>query len=94
MLGDDAAHLVDVPLDERRDQRLLAREVLVERADADAGGVGDAVGAGAVVAFLDEDASSRREDDLDRLLRAGLNGIFPRRGARSGHGVPRCFECE
>jgi hypothetical protein len=41
-LGDlglhERRHLHDVPLDERGDERLLARVVLVERPDADAGG--------------------------------------------------------
>ena len=46
------ATFLRVALDDRRDQRLLVREVLVERADADAGLGGDLVGARPVVAFL------------------------------------------
>src|SRR3546814_2040481 len=46
----DAHHLLLVAIDDRGYQCVLAWEVLVERADADAGFLGDPVGVGEVVA--------------------------------------------
>jgi hypothetical protein len=62
---DHLRQFLRVALDDGRDQRLLAREVLVERADADAGHGRDLVGARPVVAFLDQNASSRFDKRID-----------------------------
>ena len=70
-----ADQLQDFPVvarNQRRHQRLLVREVLVERADAHAGDRGYAVGAGAIVAFPHENASGGVEQRLDHRPRALL----------------------
>jgi hypothetical protein len=81
---EDARDLLQVPVDEGRDERVLAGKVLVERADVDAGDLGDAVGAGAVVAFAKQNASSGVEQRGDGGARALLGRLFPRTGLGSG----------
>jgi len=49
----------------RRNQRLLAREVLAKRTDADSRDVGDFVGVRPVVSFVQRNASSRFEKGID-----------------------------
>jgi hypothetical protein len=80
-------HLGDVVLDQRGDERLLAGKVLVQRADADACRERDAIGAGAVIAFVDEHAGGRLDDRVDRGLGASLAGATAgRRGRNGAHG--------
>jgi hypothetical protein len=52
-------------VNDRRYQRLLAREVLVQRTDTDAGHLGNPVGARPVIAFLHQNASSRFQKCID-----------------------------
>jgi len=81
-------HLVLVAPEQRRDQRLLRREVLVERADRHAGGLRDLVGRRPIEAVLDQKASGRLEDRIDGRARPGLNRGFAWRGAGlAGHGM-------
>jgi hypothetical protein len=54
-----------VSVDDSCDQRLLGREVLVERTDADARERGDLVGARPVIAVLHQNASGRFEQGFD-----------------------------
>src|SRR5271156_2773604 len=61
-------------VNDRRYQRLLAWEVLVERTDTDAGHLGNPVGARPVIAFLDQNASSRFQKRVDRWPRPFLRG--------------------
>lgn len=53
-------------LDQRGQQRLLAGEVLIQRADAHAGDLRDAVGGRAIEPDLADDASRGLEDHVDR----------------------------
>jgi hypothetical protein len=69
---DDVHHLADVPFDYGSDEGLLAREVLIQRADADPGGLGDLVGARVVVPELDENASGCGEECVDGRPRSLL----------------------
>jgi len=57
--------ILGVPLNDGRHQRFLAGEVLIERADADAGCCRDSVGARSVIAFLDQNASSCFDERID-----------------------------
>jgi hypothetical protein len=63
--ADEAHDLLVVTVDHGGDERLLAGKILVERADADAGDFGDAVGAGFLKAFADQNASSRLDQRVD-----------------------------
>src|SRR5262245_44807219 len=83
-------HLLDVPLEECGDDRLLAGKVLVERSDAHTSPIGDAVGARRVVPLPYENASGRGEDGLDRGLGALLLRSFSRDHAsrRAHRGAP------
>jgi arsenite methyltransferase len=65
-----------VSLDNGRDQCLLAGEVLVERADADAGRGRDLVGARPGVALFDQNASSRFDKRFDGGARSLLGGYL------------------
>ena len=67
-------NLLRMAVDNRRDQRLLAREVLVQRTDTDAGHLGNPVGARAVIAFLHQNASSRFQERIDGCARSLLRG--------------------
>ena len=94
-ISDHLRQFLRVALDDGRDQRLLAREVLVERTDADAGHGRNFVGARPIVAFLDQNASSRFEKRFDGeagpLLRGRLSGIClrsPGHAHRPGMRVP------
>ncbi len=64
--------LVEVPLQQRASQRLLVRKVLIERADADPGHFGDAIGVRAIQAVLDKNASRRGQDIVHERPRARL----------------------
>jgi len=57
--------LLLVTVDQRRDQRLLARKILIQRPDADAGDIRNPVGARTVVAILYKNASGRSEQRID-----------------------------
>ena len=82
----DLEQFLRVALDDGRDQRLLAREILVERADADAGHGGDLVGARPIVALFHQNASGRFDERIDRGARTSLRGAFSWIGLRStGH---------
>src|SRR5262249_3133520 len=81
-------HLLLVPVDQRRDQRLLAGEVLIQRADADACDMRNPVGAGAVVAFLDQNASGRFEQRTDSGARSLLRGRFSKVSSQSRGHIP------
>ena len=71
---DQPAHLLDVAVVERREDGDLVGEVLVDRADADAGNFGDAVGRDRGSAVTGEHAGDGVEDRLDRLVGAILLG--------------------
>jgi hypothetical protein len=89
--ADDRHDLVVVTVDHGGDEGFLAREVLIERTDADACDLRDAVGARLLEAFLDQNASSRLDQRVDGGARTRLRGIFPRicrRLARHGLAVP------
>jgi hypothetical protein len=58
-------HFVHVTVDHSRDQRLLAREILVQRTNTHARHGGDLVGARPIVAFFHQNASSRFEERID-----------------------------
>ena len=59
---DDPHDFVGVSLNQRGHQRFLVGEVLVERADADAGAFGNAAGRRPFVSPLDQNVSRRRDD--------------------------------
>ena len=65
-------HFPIVARDERRHERLLVGEILIERADADAGHRGNPVGAGAIVSLPRENTSSCVQQRLHRRLRSLL----------------------
>lgn len=62
---DDGHDLLVVPLNHGGDEGLLAWEILIERAGADAGYFRDAVGAGLLKTFADQNASSRFDQGVD-----------------------------
>ena len=64
-VADHLKHLMHMAVYDSRDQRLLTREVLVERADANPRYGGDLISARPVVAFLHQNASSRIEKHID-----------------------------
>ena len=65
-IGESGSGRFDVPLGESDQERVLVREVLVERPDRDLCLVGDVVGGGPGISLFVEDASRRIEDALDR----------------------------
>jgi hypothetical protein len=69
--------LLLMALDDGGDECLLAGKILVERADAHPRHFRDAVSAGLVEAFLDQNASSRFHQCIDRSARSLLGGDFP-----------------
>jgi hypothetical protein len=76
-----------VTLDHGGDERLLAREILIERADADAGDFGNPVGARLLKTFANQNASGCLDQRVDGGAGSLLQGIFPgvcRRLARHG----------
>lgn len=86
--ADDGHDLLLVAVDHGGDERLLARKILIERADADAGDLGDAVGARLFKTLPDQNASSRLDQRVDRGAGSFLRGIFPRCCRRfAGHGL-------
>src|SRR5215510_5524303 len=80
-------------IDDGGDERLLAGEILIERADAHAGLLGDPVGAGAIEAFPDENASGCFDQCIDRRTRPLLRGFFSGIREWSARHLPRS-ECE
>ena len=70
------------------DDRVLVREVLVERSDRDPGSLGDAIGRAGGVAVALENVSSRLQDRLDRLART----LLTRAATRFQSGCRRHFE--
>jgi hypothetical protein len=56
--------------------RFLVREVLIERPDADAGGLGDADRREAMRAYLLKNANRGLQDGVDEVRRALLDGLF------------------
>src|SRR5207253_3107330 len=90
LLLEAAHHVLRVALDERGDERLLAGEILIQRAHADAGGLGDFVRARVVVPLLDEDARGGGEDRVDGGAGALLARLFAGLGrGAGGHRRPR-----
>src|SRR5690606_3414158 len=71
-LGSGPGATVDVPDQQLRKNRILVREVLIQRADGHPGVLGDAVGGAGGVAVLGENVSSGGEDALPRELGAHL----------------------
>lgn len=65
-IGESGSGGFDVSLGERDQERVLVREVLVERPDRDLCLVGDVVGGGPGISLFVEDASRRIEDAFDR----------------------------
>lgn len=63
-----------VPVDDRRDQRLFTREVLVNGPNADASGSRYLVGARSIIAFFQQNVSGRFQDRIDRKARSFLRG--------------------
>jgi MFS family permease len=87
-------HVVEVPSAHGLDQCELVREILIERADAHTGQLGDDVGREPVPAALAQNVSRGLEDGFDRrpgthLLRLFAHGTGARRNASSQAGSPR-----
>lgn len=59
-------------LSEQGDHGFLTRKILMQRANADARSLGNAIDRGFVVAFLDQNVSRCCQNGLDRQLRAVL----------------------
>src|SRR6185312_10686797 len=68
--------VVEVPGQQLGEDRVLVREVLVQRADRDAGALGDAVGGAGGVAVAGENVSSRGQDPLPGQLGTHLPRLF------------------
>jgi hypothetical protein len=64
---------LEVVGEDPRDERLLRREVLVQRGNVDARDLCDAVGAGPVVAFPNEHSRGRFEEHLNGGARTLLS---------------------
>ncbi len=79
-LGQYRAHtphdLAIVAVDEGGNERFLGRIILVKRADAHAGHVGDPVGAGFVVTVADQDTGGRIDKRIDGDARSRLRGLL------------------
>jgi len=71
-LFDDHPHLLGVALMQSREDGSLVRKVLVDRADADSGGIGDAVRGQSVRSFTCEHPLYRLEHRLHSLPRTFL----------------------
>jgi len=82
---DRVEHLTRVALVQRGDERVLVREVLVERTHAHAGQLGHRVGGGGRVAAFDQNASRGVEDGPNRGLGTRLARQLSR-GKRGVHG--------
>ena len=78
---------------ERDDERVLAREVLVERTDRHSSGLGHVVGRRCRIAAVDEEVSSRVEDGFDGPPRIVLNWELACGGSRRRMRVARCEHC-
>ena len=87
---DSFAHLVhqagQPALDQRRDDRFLVGEELVDAADAHAGPLGDVIGGHRAVVAFAQKPSTAFEDGVDGLLGALLPRCFSR--FRIGHANP------
>ena len=83
---------------QRADQGVLAREILIERADAHPRPRRDGVGGEALMPQAFENASRRFQDDVHGRGRAGLARLFARLGAGgavgSGHRRNASSGCE
>ncbi len=75
-LGHERSDLIEVPIRECDEQRVLVREVLVQRSDRDMGSVGNIVRRRRVVPALVENASSLVEDAGVERPRSLLNRSF------------------
>jgi hypothetical protein len=86
-LADDAVDFVKVALVERRQDGPLVREILVDRADADAGDPGNAVGVEGVDPFALQDSHRSVEHRFYGLDGTALLGTAARRAsfASGGH---------
>src|SRR5258706_14470398 len=81
--GSDDLHKVPiVAFDDGGYERLLARIVLVERANAHPRLAGDPVGAGPIEAIPHQNASGRLDQGVDPRARSLLRGAVPRMGWR------------
>src|SRR4051794_1843556 len=75
----DLAHVpLDVMIDDGAEKRVLVREVLIERADADPSQLRDSVGRGALVTRAAENASGGLDGRADKGLGAFLFRVFSR----------------
>ena len=81
LTDDHVGDVPRVPVDELADERLLVREVLVDRADAHPRALRDAVGAGLVVALPHQNVSGGVEDRVHGRLGSLLSRPFS--GARA-----------
>lgn len=75
-VANHARQFLRMALDDGRDQRFLAREILVERANADAGDGRNPVGARPFVTLLRQNASSRFDKGVDGRARPALAAVF------------------
>ena len=80
---DPRVHRLDVALHQRQQDVVLVGEVLVERGDGDARGLGDAARAHGLDAVGDHLRSGVVEDPLDPVAAAGLLGHPPQPGVVS-----------
>ena len=85
---DDPHDVLIMTIDDGGNQRLLARVVLVKRADAHARHFSDAIGAGLVETLPDQNASCRFNERVNRRARSLLRGMFP--GFRGWLGAMSC----
>src|SRR5208337_4204714 len=82
-------------VDDGLHERLLGREVVVERPDAHAGDLGDPVRGRPVKTVANDGDFRRAEEDLDRVLGALLPGGTAGSGARAtGHACGSDHEIE
>jgi hypothetical protein len=82
--GKAREHLLAVTLDQIGDQRILVREILVQRTDADPGQACDLGGTGRLETILGKQNRGRIEDRLEGHHRAILPGLAPRLGFLAG----------
>jgi len=80
-------------IDNGGNECLLARVILVKRANAHARHFSDAIGAGFVETLPDQNASSRFDQRVNRRARSRLRGVFPGFRGRLARHVLRS-ECE
>ena len=78
-IGQPGSGVLDVTRGESDEQRVLVREVLVERPHRDIGIVGNVIGGGRGAPLLVENASRSIEDPLDRATGTFLTWSLARR---------------